>query len=221
MYRFFSRKNFLNSIVPYFQLGFIALAVSFPASEVFAQEEDLCPLPSSAISQAPDDLSKVQADIDRFTLCVERAQLLGRLNDLALENQESISALVQGTSDEILAPVFNDSNIPDFSVTSQDPVFSAPPTDTVGGFAPDIPPAPVFDPPPAAPVASYIVTNVFGSAGSLQAKIVGDSDYNAQVRIGDSLPDGSTIESISATEVVIKNESGDQTVLDWQEEESE
>ena len=36
---------------------------------------DPCPAPEAALNQTPDDLAKVQADIDRFTLCVQRAQL--------------------------------------------------------------------------------------------------------------------------------------------------
>ena len=221
MYRFLSKKNVLSSAMRGLRLGsVISLAVlsfSFPHS-AWAQAEDLCPLPSNAISQAPDDLSKVQADIDRFTLCVERAQRLQRLNDLALQNQEAISAFVLGTPDEPLAPVFDD-NIPSFSGASQEPAFAPPAIDA--SFAPSFSGDSGAEIAATPPASTYIVTYVFGSAGSLQAKIIGDGDYNAQVRVGDSLPDGSVVDSISATEVVIKSDSGDSTVLDWQEEESE
>ena len=47
--------------------------------------KDPCPAPTAA-SATPDDLAKVQEDIDRFTLCVERAQLLERLNESVLKN---------------------------------------------------------------------------------------------------------------------------------------
>lgn len=222
MYRVFSKKFFLWSVVSSFCFMALLTMSSLPISQAWGQAEDLCPLPSSAISQAPDDLSKVQADIDRFTLCVERAQLLGRLNDLALENQESISALILGEPEEPIVPTFDNSNIPDFSAATQNPVF-APAQATDASFAPSSPSgdaAAAFETAEASPAAAYIVTNVFGSAGNLQAKIVGDDDYNAQVSVGDSLPDGSVIDSISAIEVVISN-SGEQIVLDWQEEESE
>ena len=224
MYRFFSEKNVLSTSMRSFYLGSVlslaVLSFSCP-QDAWAQSEDLCPLPSSAISQAPDDLSKVQADIDRFTLCVERAQRLQRLNDLALQNQEAISAFVLGAPDEPLAPSFDDSNIPSFPGAAQAPVFAPPSTDA--SFVPSSSgdAAAAFEATEALPAATYIVTNVFGSAGSLQARIIGDGDYNAQVRVGDSLPDGFIVDSISATEVVIKSDSGDQTVLDWQEEESE
>ena len=50
---------------------------------------DPCPNLRGASANAPDDLSKVQQDIDRFTLCVQRAQLLERLNENAIRSIEN------------------------------------------------------------------------------------------------------------------------------------
>lgn len=54
--------------------------------------ENPCPDPRAALSKTPNDLKVIQEDITRFTLCLQRAQLLARLNDLAEENVESLNA---------------------------------------------------------------------------------------------------------------------------------
>jgi type IV pilus biogenesis protein PilP len=57
---------------------------------------DPCPVPQVALSETPNDLAKIQADIDRYALCVERAQLLQRLNNLALENGQNMTGMNPG-----------------------------------------------------------------------------------------------------------------------------
>jgi len=53
---------------------------------------DPCPSPSKALASSPDDLAKVQEEIDRFTLCVQRAQLLERLNESTLKSDNVYDA---------------------------------------------------------------------------------------------------------------------------------
>ncbi|MBU6235863.1 MAG: hypothetical protein KGQ41_08460, partial [Alphaproteobacteria bacterium] len=53
---------------------------------------DPCPAPQEAVNASPDDLAKVQEDIDRFTLCVARAQLLERLNETAKDTDVAIDS---------------------------------------------------------------------------------------------------------------------------------
>ena len=62
----------------------------------FAQEmNDPCPNPSMALDNAPNGTVEIQGDIDRLTLCVERAQLLQRLNDIATAGMKLPSPLTQ------------------------------------------------------------------------------------------------------------------------------
>jgi hypothetical protein len=74
-----------------------ALSTTAYSTAAYAQNTyDPCPSPKSALQNTPNDLAKIQEDIDRFTLCVERAQLLERLNTLVEKNIETIdSALLQ------------------------------------------------------------------------------------------------------------------------------
>ncbi len=67
-------------------------AVAKDAVAKKASGADPCPAPDKAVSSAPDDLAKVQEEIDRFTLCVQRAQLLERLNESAVKSEEAYDA---------------------------------------------------------------------------------------------------------------------------------
>jgi len=54
--------------------------------------ENPCPDPRRALSETPNDLKVIQEDITRFTLCLQRAQLLTRLNELAEDNIDTINS---------------------------------------------------------------------------------------------------------------------------------
>lgn len=173
-----------------------------------AQKRDPCPEAISALNTAPDDLSKVQADIDRFTLCVERAQLLKRLNDLALENEENLAGVNLGN------PGFNldsglGSNLPEFDRdTILNPQKQQP---EVQDYDDD-----EYAPPQqsAAPADNWAIQSIFGAGSELSAKIRKNNGELAQIKSGDVLEDGTRIVSITPVSVEI-SKGGDRRLLSW------
>jgi len=179
------------------------LAVAIDAGG--ALPPDPCPMPSSELSRMPDDLAKVQADIDRYTLCMERAQLLQRLNDVALENQERLDQSRGGSGPnpgmqlDAGTPSFEDiraqimSSIDGASVSEEETA--------------------------AAPPASHewLIIRILGASGSLSAQLGKSDGTLTRVSAGDVLPDGAQVESVSATAVSI-TQDGEKKNLRWREE---
>lgn len=181
------------------------LALAFfaaPFSAAFAQEGDPCPEIGQALSQAPDDLSKIQMDIDRFTLCVERAQLLKRLNDLATENEEALLGLPSDNPGLKLGTGQQNPPLPTFD---RAPI----PVEI---------PVPEEEPPLPIPENKWVIINIFGAGNSLSAKLIRSDRTLAQVKIGDALPDGVRVSAITPTSVTVEGEEGIEQ-LDWFEEE--
>lgn len=172
-----------------------------------AQGQDIiCPDAPTALRQAPDDLSKVQADIDRFTLCLERAQLLKRLNDLAVENDEALQnasmsastgfGLDAGTQAVDFNPFdindvlgVDDALIPAENSGEEEMVFGT---------------------------EDWVVLSVFGTGQDLSAKLAKSDGNFAQVKTGQALPDGSEVLSITTDGVKVR-EGGENRTLYWHE----
>lgn len=162
---------------------------------------DPCPLPSDELSRAPDDLAKVQADIDRYTLCMERAQLLQRLNDVAMENQEKLNQ----------SSGVNTGN-PGMQLGGNTPTMEDIRAQIMGSIAGE-----QFGDAPAqtAPAPSeWTIIRVTGASGGLAAQLGKSDGTLARVMAGDSLPDGSQVNSVSATSVSI-TQDGERKELRW------
>lgn len=169
-----------------------------------AQQQDPCPEAVSALSSMPDDLSKVQADIDRFTLCVERAQLLKRLNDLALENEQNIQGV-------------NSSN-PGFTLGGG-PADSFPPFDrnAVLGIPDEEPSYEQYSPDyQSNTYQGWAIVNIFGVGNDLQAKLSKSDGQRAQVKAGDKLEDGTRVLGITPVSVEV-SQQGKKSLLSWLE----
>jgi type IV pilus biogenesis protein PilP len=150
---------------------------------------DPCPEPSSVISSSPDDLAKVQEEIDRFTLCVQRAQLLERFNESVSKDQESVDQAL-GLKNNALEPL-NDGALAGADVTPVD----APAQDgapSVSSFSD-----------PSANVWS--ISDIYGASSDMQAKLLSPAGDEVRVRVGTVLPDeqGSVVR-ITSTDVVLK-----------------
>ena len=192
-----------NKVFGVILVVFLWVCIPFAHAQSSADREDPCPEANTALSQTPDDLSTVQADIDRFTLCVERAQLLRRLNDLATENEESLLGLSPQN--------------PGFSLGG-DPVLDTLPTfDREAVLNPNANAAPVPDPGRVdIDQDGWVILSVFGAGQNLSAKIAKSDGTLAQVKAGDLLPDGARVKSVSSTAVVLNVEGSEQS-LDWLE----
>lgn len=174
---------------------------------------DACPEPKRALGSTPDDLAKIQEDITRFTLCVQRAQLLERLNELAESNIETIdSALnltvnnnaddgnaVPGIMPSIPMPQLPDSvsNLLNSEDSASDPSMA------MGSSQPAS--------------SSWRIRNIEGKGGEITAQLVGDDGTYIKVTKGQTLPDdGGRVVSVSNTSVRIEKD-GEKMTLRWVE----
>lgn len=178
-----------------------ALAAEPPGS--LLSDADPCPAPAAAMASSPDDLAKIQADIDRYTLCMERALLLQRLNDLALENQES---LMQSSGVSKDAPGMQLGTIPNYDQQRAEVMAMVNQAEQVH-VEEDVPP-PVEE--------DWVIMRISGPASDLVAKLGKPDGQIAQVRSGDPLPGGGNVESISTTSVSIRQD-GKSEQLRWQD----
>ena len=179
----------------------IALVLSLAlAGKARSQDlPDPCPVPSAALAETPDDLAKVQADIDRFNLCVERAQLLKRLNELAVENEKAAVAPSRNNPGMRL----DADRLPDTAGSlPRSPVTPLAPLPTTGG--------------PKGPGDDWTIVEVFGATGSLTAKLVRQDGAVQYASQGAVLPDGRRITVITSTSVILEKD-GKTTELQWLE----
>src|SRR5690606_5999975 len=72
----------------------VETAMAAPATSHDGDTEnwELCPEPSDALGNVPSRLDELQADIDRYTLCLNRAELLLKLEDLRTQNNAGAGA---------------------------------------------------------------------------------------------------------------------------------
>jgi type IV pilus biogenesis protein PilP len=155
-------------------------------NEFSNRNEDPCPQPRAAYGNTPNDLKIIQEDITRFTLCVQRAQLLERLNSLAIENTDTIESALDDSIESIAS-----------EFAPQLPDITAP-------TLPDI--MPPQQPSAAISSSLWAIKDIRGQDGSLTATLV-NSGRLVNVEKGDTLPDNDgEITTISATEVaIVKN----------------
>lgn len=188
--------------------------------------ENPCPNPREALSETPNDLQIIQEDITRFNLCLQRAQLLSRLNILAEENSETINSslnkkletvaggfqpaqmpaltIPQVTAPQMPSPeLFNDTNTE--SLQQQD--------DTVAPVVPVTPP--VIEEPKE--YGNWSISTIEGTGGALVATLI-DVDGNiARVKTGNIIPDTEIkVSKVSQTNVHI-TENEETAKLKWKQ----
>ena len=161
---------------------------------------DPCPQIMEAARSAPGDLAQVQADIERYTLCVQRAVLLQRLNELAAKNSQDITPVfsldnIEGlpySRAEIEQMVSNlqarEEEVNQLIASRGEGESNAQePSDTQEA--------------PTGP--NYRIDELFGSGGQMEARLIDSNGTPYRVGVGDALPDGSTVVAVSAAEVAI------------------
>ncbi len=177
---------------------------------------DPCPEPKQALENTPNDLKNIQEDITRFTLCLQRAQLLNRLNDLAKENLDTINTTfddkVTGLMEAVEPP-----QMPQIAMPAAPSIPSVEPLSEDGGEedATTSTPMPMAQPAPSLPNSTWMIREVTGRGGELVAILVDDQDNLTQVKSGETLPDSDmVVETVSPTEVSVKS-NDDIIKLDW------
>jgi type IV pilus biogenesis protein PilP len=199
----------------------LSLSVTLFAQNARAQvgSGDPCPTPKEAVGDTPNSMARVQEDIDRFILCVERAQLLNRLNTLVESNTETIDSVL--LQPQILPPLpveaeqsvvqdFN--NTPGVAGNAPAPINEASLSDGMNspmnfdgegnmpGAMDDVDTAPV-----------WLIREIYGASGRLQARLVNSEGALATVKQGDILDDESRIVEISTTSIKIRK---DEEIID-------
>jgi hypothetical protein len=172
--------------------------ISAPGSVVEVKEDrsnissDICPEPKAALFNSPDDLSKIQEEITRLNLCVQRAQLLERLNSLVIKNIQTIDSAIEAnfslnmpeitippiTAFEVNGGMDTDNNAPSFSLSSE----------------------------VVRNVTTWKIKDIKGGKNGMEAVLVDDSGNAVRLSVGDKLPDGSkgVVSSIGVTGVEVK-----------------
>lgn len=194
---------------------------------------DPCPLPKETASSSPDDLAKVQEEIDRFTLCVQRAQLLERLNDSAIKNQMSDDVALgytpppmQGGSGPNMMPGLAGAQRAGVGGMGLSPL----PANALGGI--DVAPrnsgsAAVpksigaatqvsEDDEPAKPeiAKEWTIHEVSAAGGEMQAKLLSPEGDEVKAKSGMKLPDGKVVVRITPTGVSLRDAKGVKA-LEW------
>lgn len=190
-------------------IGAMSLGFLLVLSPVIAQESlDPCPKVMDAARQTPGDLSAVQSDIERYTLCVQRAVLLQRLNEMAAENEEDVSPSL--TLDSIEGLPYSRAEIEEMvqNLKSREEEVSnlmaeeAETTDEATQSDQDV------------TETNYFISEVFGAGGDMEVNLLDQDQTPYRVKVGSELPDGSTVISVSAQAVTLVKD-GKQKKLDW------
>ena len=169
--------------------------------------ENPCPTPQKALSETPNDLKIIQEDITRFTLCLQRAQLLSRLNDLASDNIESIDSSLEQKLESIAS---NFAPMPALEMPALPPIENNNQIMTDETFSqPEPAPEPVME------HKNWTINTIKGSNGVLIANI-SDADGNVlNVRTGDKIEDTKiNVVKVTQTSVNIR-ESKESAKLKW------
>ncbi|HRC27480.1 MAG TPA: type IV pilus biogenesis protein PilP [Alphaproteobacteria bacterium] len=188
------------------ETGFAALAEKLIGSgDEWGQTIDLkdpCPAPQTGSLPPGDDLSTLQADIDRFTLCAERADMLRRLNEATLGKDAGGEEKTDTTPEN---PGFRLRNMPHDNSKK----VAIPPVSEE-----DLKPPPAEKPAP--PPGEWVIVNIFGSGAGLQVRLRKDDGSVAQARAGAVLSDGWAVKQVSTSGVVL-TKGGQEKTLTWME----
>lgn len=187
-----------------FCASLMAFGFSAPASAQLMMDDSLCPEPAAASKQTPDDLAGVQADIERFALCLKRAELLKSLNELAQKNTDSligmnsIEAMVQDQLARELPPLAPNA----LSVEESFARSLANPDGDIAEEESEDKRTP------------WLINDIYGVSSNLSARITSKEGDVANVRQGDILPDGMKVISITQTGITIDN-ANEKIALGW------
>jgi type IV pilus biogenesis protein PilP len=171
---------------------------------------DPCPTPENAIKTSPNDLAKVQEEIDRYTLCSERAQMLERYNESASKYNETID----GALGYQTAPNNGVLGLPEAQRNGLAPLPASALTDNTAADDPST----NVDAAQAPKNTEWTISQVYGSSNNLQAKLKSPDGDEIKVRLGSQLPDDAgTVLSITKSNVTIGDRKNSKK-LEWANE---
>lgn len=193
-------------------VGVCVLGMAVIAVPSFAAD-DLCPDANTEKHQSPDNVTDVQASIEKLNLCVERAKLLKQLDDIARERDEILTKVTSP-----VMPMSSVGGIPPLSGANLPPL----PTDVTGLRPGDVRVTQAAGNPfdaAAQAVSSVIKTpswkvrKIWGQGNAMRAQL-SDGGTLLNVVKGDTMPDGRLVESVSIKGVAV-SQKGKITELPW------
>jgi hypothetical protein len=156
--------------------------------------DDLCPRPNVASKQTPDDLASVQSDIERFALCLKRAELLEQLNKLSVKNTDSLLGINSPSS---MPPMPNSASLAALPpISANDLGLDDLRDDYSRDQAQEV--AVVED-----TRTPWLINDIYGIRNNLRARITSKEGEIANIRNGDTLSDGYKVTSISRSGVML------------------
>lgn len=208
-----------NTIYKHFMMSACAaLFLMMAPSSVQAQDAiDPCPMPEELAKQSPPDMATVQADIDILTLCVERARLLGEFDTLAEETRRGSGSPISGSSASSVVPNFEDDNFD----LDEDALSDLPDEASINEILDEEGLADLGDKAQRTSkkkaVKYHMVKAINGSAETgIMATVISPEGDSVRVKAGDTLTDGSVVQSISALNGVVVSKQGTTKTLEWQ-----
>jgi hypothetical protein len=167
-------------------------------------QDQLCPDAETLAKQSPETLADVQNDIDQIKLCVERAQLLKQLDDIAKQRQKILEEVTNPNA-PILSNTNSGATIP-FPVISADALPPLEKKETLKEVMPAIDQVP-----------QWRIRKIWGQDSILLAQMTNGQNLVLNVAKGDVLPDGQVVELISIKGVSL-SQNGKIMDLKWEQD---
>jgi len=187
--------------------------VNVKPSEKSGTSADLCPEPKAALEEKAGDLARIQSDITRYTLCVQRAQLLQRLNELTIENIDTLDSAVTQISQNSF-PKLDVAQIEDIFMKnfSQEKI-SAIQVDQAPTTTDNTSPIPA---PTPLELKTWLIQNITGQGSELQAVLVSNQNDIVTVKSGDKIPNSKArVKNIKASGVILTTNNKENINLQW------
>lgn len=163
------------------------------AGPSLARADMLCPDTANESDLAVKDMSDVQFDIDRLELCLQRAQLLQKIDE-TVKKREQLRNQPLGLNGSMSMGSASIPPMPGLPTLSADKI-AMPVIEAVKE--------------PIIPVVQqdWKIQRIWGQGSAMQSQLVRD-DVIANVKVGDVLPTGERVAEVSVRGVILDSGSG-------------
>ncbi len=188
----------------------LCLALSLMAVNI-ANADTLCPNPEQALQSNVADLASVQADVERYKLCVQRATLLKQLNQLIVQQDSILDARKSKVRQDSFGSEFLPQIQPLGAITPET-IKKVTPEEM--GLVTEQSAQTAAMPEPVG-YRNWFVTRIWGQSGILSAQLKDRSGRILTVQEGSSLPSGETVTKVSGDGVTVEIPDGSEKELIW------
>jgi hypothetical protein len=198
----------------------ILMMLIFAAVPAAYAQDVLCPDEieggaTTAMKALPESMGGVQADIERYTLCIERARLLQMLDSVMVTREETLRKMREGDTGSIAGitgvPPLPAGSLPPVSGVNPASVAKADGTSVVSAA-----PNPLEAATASLQVDEWKTRKIWGQGLGIRAQLSNGGGTLLNVAKGDPLPDGGMVEDISIRGVTISR-NGKSKDLSWEQ----